>query len=288
MTQRPGRGAGGGWLMINEEGFQLVSLRGSTDQETRAHAFQQHVNKEADGSGKRAFRAADWHACVFTSEPSLCLLENGSNKTASTQFSFTPGERRRNGDYTQQRESVSGITASRFCQETAAMSKCRCAEMGRNSLGGVRLMPLRAEAPMDPAEADARIRGFREINAAFISLNSVEPFHGLVWSRRFSQRSISASTLLIIWCWGALMLLELAKLINKQLELIVCLNNTRKCNISSSEAVLRVLQMDHVIKCWRLFLDLNLEYQHFFTLSPAVVCSESRVAAAAEELKVKC
>lgn len=59
------------------------------------------------------------------------------------------------------------------CQETAAMSKCRCAEMGRNGLGGVRLMPLRTEVPMDPAEADTRIRGFQEINAAFISLNSV-------------------------------------------------------------------------------------------------------------------
>lgn len=74
------------------------------------------------------------------------------------------------------------MTASRFCQETAAMSKCRCAEMGRNSFGGVRLMPLRAEVPMNPAEADTRIRGFQEINAAFISLNSVKLFHWHVFT----------------------------------------------------------------------------------------------------------
>lgn len=146
------------------------------------------------------------------------------------------------------------------------MSKCRCAEMGRNSLGGVRLMPLRAQVPLNPAEADTRIQGFREMNAAFISLNSVELFPGLVCSRRFSQRSTSASILLIIWCWGAL-LLELAKLINKQLELIACLNNPRKCNISSTEAILRVLQTDAINKNWGAFSRFELRISALLYIS---------------------
>lgn len=104
MTQRPWGGEWGGGLVNDQPGRFPVGVaeridRSKEPRETHAYACQQHFNKEADGSGRRAFRAADWHDCVFTPAPLLCLLENGRNKTLSTQFSFTPGERRRNGDY---------------------------------------------------------------------------------------------------------------------------------------------------------------------------------------------